>query len=156
MGVKIDAHSKELTTANADRLLANSAAIVDTFDNSVGRQALKDYSASASVTCLHVGLAADYSEIIWNEHYRVPSPANDHVCDYPLARNLVILNTAVKVKLLCHRETETHFQASIVGRRAAKTRYTARGSTHSLYQETNNLVHWLSRVGHTQTRLFVS
>jgi len=95
LGVKIDAHSKELTTANVDRLLANSAAIVDTFDNSLGRQALKDYSASASVTGLHVGLAADYSEIIWNEHYRVPSPANDRVCDYPLARNLVILRVAV-------------------------------------------------------------
>jgi molybdopterin/thiamine biosynthesis adenylyltransferase len=100
LGVKIDAHSKELTTANVDRLLANSAAIVDTFDNSAGRQAVKDYSAIASVPCLHVGLAADYSEIIWNEHYRVPSPANDDVCDYPLARNLVMLTVAVACEVI--------------------------------------------------------
>lgn len=95
LGVKIEAHSKELTSANSDRRLANSAAIVDTFDNSVGRQALKDYSTSADIPCVHVGLAADYSEIIWNQHYRVPSAANDDVCDYPLARNLVMLTVAV-------------------------------------------------------------
>jgi molybdopterin-synthase adenylyltransferase len=100
LGVKIEAHSKELTPANVTQLLANSAAIVDTFDNSVGRQAVKDYCTSASVPCLHVGLAADYSEIIWNEHYRVPSPANDDVCDYPLARNLVMLTVAVACEVI--------------------------------------------------------
>ncbi|MEZ2235404.1 ThiF family adenylyltransferase [Microcoleus sp.] len=100
LGVKIEAHSKELTSANVDRLLANSAAIVDTFDNSVGRQAVKDYCASVSVPCLHVGLATDYSEIIWNEHYRVPSPANDDVCDYPLLRNLVMLTVAVACEVM--------------------------------------------------------
>jgi hypothetical protein len=73
LGVKIEAHSKELTSANADRLLANSAAIVDTFDNSLGRQVLKDYSTSAGIPCVHVGLAADYSEIICLL-YTSPSP----------------------------------------------------------------------------------
>jgi molybdopterin-synthase adenylyltransferase len=100
LGVKVDAHSKELTPANATQLLANSATVIDTFDNSVGRQAVKDYCASASVPCLHVGLAADYSEIIWNEHYRVPSAANDDVCDYPLARNLVMLTVAVACEVI--------------------------------------------------------
>lgn len=100
LGVSIDAHSKELTPANADRLLAVSATVIDTFDNSVGRQAVKDYCASASLPCVHVGLAADYSEIIWNQHYRVPSAANDDVCDYPLARNLVILTVAVACEVM--------------------------------------------------------
>lgn len=100
LGVSIDAHSKELTPANADRLLAVSATIIDTFDNSVGRQAVKDYCASASLPCVHVGLAADYSEIIWNQHYRVPSAAKDDVCDYPLARNLVILTVAVACEVI--------------------------------------------------------
>ena len=100
LGVKVNAHSKELTPANVTQILANSAAVIDTFDNSVGRQAVKDYCASASVPCLHVGLAADYSEIIWNQHYRVPSPANDDVCDYPLARNLVMLTVAVACEVM--------------------------------------------------------
>jgi hypothetical protein len=33
--------------------------------------------------------------VIWNEAYRVPSDAQDDICDYPLARNLVILTVAV-------------------------------------------------------------
>jgi len=100
LSVSIDAHSKELTPANADRLLANSAVAIDTFDNSVGRQAVKDYCASTSIPCVHVGLAADYSEIIWNPHYRVPSAANDDICDYPLARNLVMLTVAVACEVI--------------------------------------------------------
>ena len=100
LGVNIDAHSKELTSANADRLLANSATVIDTFDNSVGRQAVKDSCASVFIHCVHVGLAADYSEIIWNQHYRVPSAANDDVCDYTWARNLVMLTVAVACEVI--------------------------------------------------------
>ncbi len=100
LGVSIDVHPKELTSANADRRLAKSAAVIDTFDNSVGRQAVKDYCASVSIPCVHVGLAADYSEIIWNQHYRVPTAANDDVCDYPLARNLVMLTVAVACEVI--------------------------------------------------------
>lgn len=95
LAVKVDGVSKELTAENAGQLLAKSALVVDSFDNSVGRKAIKDYCADATIPCLHVGLARDYSEIIWNENYRVPSPANDDVCDYPLARNLVMLTVAV-------------------------------------------------------------
>ncbi|TAG17982.1 MAG: ThiF family adenylyltransferase [Oscillatoriales cyanobacterium] len=94
LSVSIDAHSKELTPANVDRLLANSALAIDTFE------AVKDYCASASIPCVHVGLAADYSEIIWNQHYRVPSAANDDVCDYPLARNLVMLTVSVACEVI--------------------------------------------------------
>lgn len=39
------------------------------------------------IPCLHIGLANSYAEIIWNSIYRLPSPTNDDVCDYPLARN---------------------------------------------------------------------
>ncbi|MEX0272018.1 hypothetical protein AB3R30_23105 [Leptolyngbyaceae cyanobacterium UHCC 1019] len=33
--------------------------------------------------------------MIWNDAYRVPSNVNDDICDYPLARNLVMLTVAV-------------------------------------------------------------
>ena len=45
--------------------------------------------------CLHVGLAADYCEIIWDEHYRVSADTAADICDYPLARNLVLLAVAI-------------------------------------------------------------
>ncbi len=95
VGVEVNALSAELTAANAAKLLAGSALVVDAFDNSASRRVLKDYSDDAGVPCLHAGLAGDYAEVIWNEVYRVPSAAQDDICDYPLARNLVTLAVAV-------------------------------------------------------------
>lgn len=95
IGTKVEVETKELTADNAAQLLKNSRLIVDVFDNSASRQVLKDYAERSGVPCLHVGLSADYAEVIWNSVYRVPSDANDDVCDYPLARNLVLLAVAV-------------------------------------------------------------
>ncbi|WP_445636425.1 Thiamine biosynthesis protein ThiF [Nostoc sp. DSM 114161] len=95
IGTKVDAKTKELTSANVNQLLQDSQLIIDVFDNSVARKIVKDYADKFSIPCLHVGLAADYAEVIWNDVYRVPSEVNDDVCDYPLARNLVILTVAV-------------------------------------------------------------
>lgn len=85
----------ELSTDNVEKLLGPSALVVDAFDNSGSRQAVSDYCRDRGVACLHAGLAGDYAEVIWNEIYRVPSAARDDVCDYPLARNLVMLTVAV-------------------------------------------------------------
>lgn len=100
LGVTIDGRSKELTATNAPQLLRDTNVVIDTFDNSVARQTVKDYCNQAQLPCLHVGLASDYSEVIWNDIYRVPSPINDDVCDYPLARNLVMLTVAVACEVL--------------------------------------------------------
>jgi molybdopterin-synthase adenylyltransferase len=95
IGIKLDARMDELTAANAAKLLKDSTLVVDAFDNSSSRQALKDYCGDTPVECLHAGLANGYAEIIWNENYRVPSASQDDICDYPLARNLVMLTVAV-------------------------------------------------------------
>lgn len=100
LGVAVDGCSKELSAANAPQLLRDTSLIIDTFDNSVARQAVKDYCKDAQLPCLHVGLASNYAEVIWNDTYRVPSPANDDVCDYPLARNLVMLAVAVACEVV--------------------------------------------------------
>jgi hypothetical protein len=72
---------------------------------------VKDTCEEASLPCLHAGLAGDYAEVIWNQVYRVPSAANDDVCDYPLARNLVTLAVAVACEILL-RYAATGEQAS--------------------------------------------
>jgi molybdopterin/thiamine biosynthesis adenylyltransferase len=100
LGVTVDGRSKELTAANAPQLLRDTSLVIDTFDNSVARQAVKDYCKEAKLPCLHVGLASNYAEVIWNDIYRVPSAANDDVCDYPLARNLVMLTVAVACEVI--------------------------------------------------------
>ncbi|KAF3884237.1 MULTISPECIES: ThiF family adenylyltransferase [Nostocales] len=95
IGTKVNAKTLELTSANTTQLLQDSQLIVDVFDNSVARTAVKNYAEQFSIPCLHAGLSADYAEAIWNDFYRVPSDVNDDVCDYPLTRNLVMLTVAV-------------------------------------------------------------
>jgi molybdopterin/thiamine biosynthesis adenylyltransferase len=95
LGVEVEARADELTAANARKLVGAYDLVIDAFDNSAARCAVQDYCTAARVPCLHAGLAGDYAEVIWSEIYRVPSPAQDDVCDYPLARNLVLLATAV-------------------------------------------------------------
>lgn len=95
LAVTVEAKAEELTPENAAKLLSASGLVVDTFDNSVGRKAVTDWCARTGTPCLHAGLAEGYAEILWNEGYRVPSAAQDDICDYPLARNLVTLAVAV-------------------------------------------------------------
>jgi len=62
-------------------------------EHNVGTQ---DTARALGLPCVHAGLNADYGEVVWDEHYRVPrGVAGPAACDYPLARNLVLLTVAV-------------------------------------------------------------
>ncbi len=98
LGVNIEARTEALTVRNAPKLL--DGLVIDAFDNSASRQAVKDACEQAKLPCLHVGMADAYAEVIWNESYRVPSAARDDICDYPLARNLVIMTVAVACEVV--------------------------------------------------------
>lgn len=100
LGIAVDGMIKELTKDNVHSLLKNSDLVIDTFDNSVARGIIKDYCLDKKIPCLHIGLSADYSEIIWNNSYRIPSPINDDICDYPLARNLAIVTMAIASEII--------------------------------------------------------
>jgi molybdopterin-synthase adenylyltransferase len=64
--------------------------VIDGFDNTASRLLVTEYCRKSDTPCLHVGLSADYAEVLWNEGYRVPQEGvgGVDVCDYPLARNL--------------------------------------------------------------------
>ncbi|MGB3534274.1 MAG: ThiF family adenylyltransferase [Microcoleaceae cyanobacterium] len=100
IAVKVIPETKRLTDSNTQQLLKGSKLVIDAFDNSISRQAVKEYCQQANLPCLHVGLASDYAEVMWNAIYRVPSAVNDDVCDYPLARNLVMLTVAVATEAI--------------------------------------------------------
>ena len=74
--------------------------MVDCFDNHAGRRAVTEACRSGGIPCLHAGLDAEYAEVVWNELYRVPEDAEADVCDYPLARNLVVIAAAVAAEEL--------------------------------------------------------
>lgn len=98
--VEVDAVAKELSERNARSLLRGADIVIDTLDNSDSRRLVQQHCRAAKIECLHVGLYADYCEVIWDEHYRVPTDVAQDVCEYPLARNLVLLAVAIASETL--------------------------------------------------------
>jgi len=99
-GVEIDALRKELNERTAKTLLQDGGLLVDTFDNSTSRRLVQEQCRALAAPCLHIGLYADYGEVIWDPRYRVPNDVAGDVCDYPLARNLILLVVAVASEAL--------------------------------------------------------
>jgi molybdopterin/thiamine biosynthesis adenylyltransferase len=105
-GIEIEALHKELTDRTARSLLQGGGLVLDTFDNSASRRLVQEQCRALNLACLHVGLYADYGEVIWDEHYRVPPDVAGDVCDYPLARNLVLFVTAIASEVLVRHVLE--------------------------------------------------
>jgi molybdopterin-synthase adenylyltransferase len=99
-GVEMEAVRKELTDRNVGTLLKDASVIVDAFDNSAAREIVQNYARTMGKPCLHMGVNADYAEVIWDEQYRVPREVGRDACNYPLARNLVLLAVAVASETL--------------------------------------------------------
>jgi molybdopterin/thiamine biosynthesis adenylyltransferase len=94
-GVEVEPIRKELTGQNARQLLGDCDLVIDAFDNSASRRLVQETVRASGAACLHVGLHADYAEVVWDEAYRVPQDVAGDVCDYPLARNVVLLAVVV-------------------------------------------------------------
>jgi len=90
VGVEIEAERRRLTEKNVEKMLAGVDIVIDGFDNTASRLLVTESCRKNGTACLHVGLSADYAEVLWNEDYRVPQDGAGgvDVCDYPLARNL--------------------------------------------------------------------
>jgi molybdopterin-synthase adenylyltransferase len=103
VGVEIGAERQRLAERNVARLLRDADLVVDGFDNHASRALVTEHCRANGIPCLHVGLSADYAEVLWNESYRVPNdveaPGAD-VCDYPLARNLIQFAVALAAEAL--------------------------------------------------------
>ena len=99
-GIAVTGHCLELKADNVKKLLAGAHLVVDCFDNTLSRQLVTDFCREANLNCLHVGLSADFAEVLWNEVYRVPQMGNLDGCDYPLARNIVQLAVATASEVI--------------------------------------------------------
>lgn len=100
LNTKITTISKKLDKTNLD-LIEPSRLVIDGFDNVHSRRLITDYCKENKIDCLHIGLFKDYAEIIWNETYRVPDDVkNLDICEYPLARNIILLAVAVATEIL--------------------------------------------------------
>jgi molybdopterin-synthase adenylyltransferase len=94
-GIEIGTFKKRLTESTVHKFLRGAGLVVDTFDNSASRRIVSEYCEQNHLACLHLGMNADYGEVHWNEAYRVPQDVvAGNVCEYPLARNLILLTVA--------------------------------------------------------------
>lgn len=95
-GAEIEGFNKTLDEKSIAKLLRGADVVVDCLDNSAGRKLLTDYCREHDLACLHLGVNTDYGEVKWNENYLVPADvAGVGACDYPLARNLLLLVVAI-------------------------------------------------------------
>jgi molybdopterin-synthase adenylyltransferase len=99
-GVTIKEIPRKLEPDNIESFLKvskdNNPIFIDGFDNSEARGLIKDFCLKHGLPCVHVGLYQDYAEVVWNEEYRVPgNPKGLAVCEYPLARNIIIMAVSV-------------------------------------------------------------
>ena len=102
VSVEIEAVAQELTSKNAAKLLRGADVVIDAFDNSASRKLVQDQVRDNNTACLHVGLFADYCEVLWDEQYDVPKDVMGDVFDYPLARNIVMLAVTIASEELVH------------------------------------------------------
>jgi molybdopterin/thiamine biosynthesis adenylyltransferase len=116
-GVEVGRVCKRLEARNARKLLSRADLIVDGFDNHEARALVTVTASEPETPCVHVGLAAEFAEVRWNEDYRVPRDplregAGLDICDYPLARNLVLLAVSIAaeaiVRLLLTQKKEAY------------------------------------------------
>ena len=101
MGISIEIEPKKLDETNIKKILKKSSIVIDGFDNSESRRLVTEYCRDNNILCLHAGLYKDYAEIKWNPVYRVPEPVKGlDVCEYPLARNIVMMASIVTIEAI--------------------------------------------------------
>lgn len=94
-GSRLATQNKTLSPGNAKKHLADHDLVIDCFDNFAARQAVQQGARELKLPCLHLGLAADYAEVVWDEKYRVPADGKQDPCAEPLSRTLALLGIAL-------------------------------------------------------------
>lgn len=101
MKVAVDPIDKKLDATNVRKLLQKDSIIIDGFDNLESRGIVTEHCRSNNIECLHIGLAEDFAEVTWNDRYRIPKKsAGLDVCEYPLARNTVMMAVIIGTESL--------------------------------------------------------
>lgn len=92
----------ELSSANAAKLLKESALVVDAFDNRAGRAAISETVRALALPCLHIGFSADglYGSGLWEPDYQIPREVPGDPCDYPLTRPLALMLSSLAARAI--------------------------------------------------------
>lgn len=94
-GRRLEVQHKTLTRGNAGRWIKNRQLVVDCFDNHEARLAIQLACRQNKLPCIHLGLAHDYGEVVWDEHYRIPPDSRNDPCAKPLSRSLALFTVVL-------------------------------------------------------------
>jgi molybdopterin/thiamine biosynthesis adenylyltransferase len=101
MKMSLDAVKIRLTESSVAKYLKKGAIVIDGFDNAESRKIVSNYCKDNGIDCLHIGLYQNYAEVIWNEKYVIEDDSREaDVCEYPLARNVILLAVSVATEVL--------------------------------------------------------
>jgi len=105
LGIEVQQVSSRLDGPMVRRWRRKGQVVVDCFDNSESRRLVAHHCDGLLIPCLHLGVAADYGEVIWNDRYRVPTDAPPAAaaaapCHIPLARTIIALTATVGAEVL--------------------------------------------------------
>jgi molybdopterin/thiamine biosynthesis adenylyltransferase len=101
MKIGINPVNKRLDINNVSKLMKKDSIIIDGFDEPESRKIVSDYCSLNQIECLHLGLSEDCAEVTWQEKYHIPKKSSGlDVCEYALARNIVLLCVTVGVESL--------------------------------------------------------
>ncbi len=117
MKVAVEPIDKKLDASNVKKLLQKDSIIIDGFDNPESREIVTNHCRDNQIECLHIGLAEDFAEVTWNDRYHIPKKSTGKdVCEYPLARNTVMMAVIVGTESLIRfldDGTKTNFMISL-------------------------------------------
>jgi molybdopterin/thiamine biosynthesis adenylyltransferase len=108
-GIEISTYSKRIEERTVKKFLTGADVVIDTLDNAESRRLVTEHCAGNGLECLHLGMNADFGQVHWNEGYRVPNDVVEgDVCDYPLARNLILALVAAGSEVLLRYVIDKH------------------------------------------------
>lgn len=101
--------------AQFSSLAVENSLVIDAFDNAEARRFAYEFGRDFQRPVLHVGFNGGYSELKFNDHYKVPSGEGEDICEYPLARNMVTLTCSVAAEMIVKYLTDSgpHFDRSV-------------------------------------------
>lgn len=98
---QVETEHRPVTKENIGKFIKKfpeNSIFIDCFDNEESRRVLAE---NIKGCLLHLGVADNYAEIVFNESYRVPSrPPGIDICEYPQARSLSLVAVAIATEML--------------------------------------------------------
>lgn len=126
-------HSKaKLEANNRKKLLGGYDLVVDCFDNTEARELVQLNARLSGNSTVHAGLFENYGEVVWDENYNVPKDSKGDVCDYPLARNIIMMTVTVLSEVIVDfliSKRRRNFAITLKDLKVTETPYSSKRTT---------------------------